>query len=144
MICQAFDSMILKHAHYFQSMKVQVTADIKGLVAVDHCNEKAGMVILDSWTENSVQAHIKVTNKMCMRTGGLLNEVARYVYDVAGMGLMMGFLRSDNPKAIEFDKKLGFIVEHIVKDGYAVGVDCVILSMTRDQCNYYLIQERAA
>ena len=144
MICQAFDAMNLEHAQYFKSMKVHVTADLKGVVSVDHRSEIAGMVILDSWTENSVQAHIKVTNKMCMRTGGLLNEVARYVYDVAGVGLMLGFLRSDNPKAIEFDKKLGFIVEHTIKDGYAVGVDCVILSMTRDQCNYYPHQQRAA
>lgn len=145
MIFQRFEPMLPSHAEYFQGMPCKVCADTKGIVA--HCattHSVMGLVAFDSWTENLASVHIKISNPMCLRNGGLIAESCDWYFNRLDRGIMLGLVRGDLYKVLAFNAKIGFTEEHRIKDGYAVGVDQVMLTMTREQCRFLPTQQRAA
>lgn len=138
-----FNLFSVAHKEYYDRLRLHVTSDLVGIVAMLN-DAVVGMVCLDNWTDNSCQAHISISNAMCLRPDGLVHRTVQYVYDFNDREIIYGLVRSDNPKAVEFDKRLGFKIEHTLKDAFEPGVDNIIMSMRKNDCNYYTPYRRAA
>ena len=93
-------------------------------------------VLLDDWTQNSVQAHIAAESAIAWRR--LVPEVLRYVFRGArfeaqrGVGVLLAGIRSDNTPALRFASHAGFEFQAKVPDVFGPGVDLVLLVMRRE------------
>ena len=104
-----------------------VCSDTQGIVC-ELDGEVAAMVVMDSWSHNSVQVHMTIKNPMALRHG-LLEEVSAHVHLVAGRGILIGLVPGDNEKALKLNKHLGYTEVHRIKDGFSVSVDTVIMEL---------------
>jgi len=80
---------------------------------------------------------------MCLRKYALLYEVFHYIFITANRETAIGLVNSDNRKALNFDKKIGFKELTRIKDGHKKGVDTVILELRKEQC-MWINQKEAA
>lgn len=64
-----------------------------------------------------------------------------YPFDQLGVKKIFGQVPATNSKALEFDRKIGFKIETIIKDVYLDG-DLVLMSMTKDECRWLKIKPR--
>lgn len=111
--------------------------DTSGIIAVDlDTNTTVAGCIFDTWTHTSVCAHQIIENPMVLRHGWF-EECVDYVYNVCEKQLIIGLVPADNVKALELNAKIGFVELARVPDAVNVGVDLVLLTMTRDQCRFY-------
>jgi len=94
----------------------------RGVIAVDG-DTRMGMIGLDRWTPNSVQAHIAIVDPKCLAR--LKREVVEYIRQ-HGRRLVYGVTPSDNERALSLIKALGFREITRLKDAWSDGVDFVI------------------
>lgn len=115
---------------------VAYTPRARSVVAVRPDGLFRAGVLLDDWTQNSVQAHIAAESPIAWRR--LVPEVLRYVFRDArfesqrGVGVLLASVRSDNAAALRFVSHAGFEFEHRVSDVFGPGVHLVLLVMRRE------------
>ena len=104
-------------------------------------------VLLDDWTQNSVQAHIAAESAIAWRR--LVPEVLRYVFrdarfgDQRGVGVLLASIRGDNTAALRFASHAGFEFEHRLKDIFGAGCDLILLVLRREWWES-TVEERSA
>jgi RimJ/RimL family protein N-acetyltransferase len=92
-------------------------------------------VVYDNYEQGgSVQMHIAITDPKYV-TRRAISAVFEYPFYQLGVKKVLGFVNSENLKALSFDLRLGFEVEAVVNDVYERG-DLYILSMTREKCRW--------
>ena len=92
-------------------------------------------VVYDHYEEGgSVQVHIAIDNPKNV-TRRAIQHVFEYPFYQLRVKKVLGVVNSQNHRALTFDLRLGFKIEHVVKDAYDGG-DMYILSMTQDQCQW--------
>ncbi len=109
--------------------------DTKGILALNEYNDIVAATIMDSWSYNSVIMHIAVDDIWCFKHG-YPEEVFNYVFNTAGKGIAIGITPGDNPKALSFNKRIGFEVIYRIRDGYKVGIDYVVQEFRKENCKY--------
>ncbi len=133
--------VISRDWHWIQPrIHCQVCADTKGIVSVNERGEYDAACVFDAWSPNSVQAHICIENPWVIRHG-FLREIADYVFNDCGRGIIIGPVPGDNTEALKFDKHIGFTEVGRIKDGFDHGVDYVILEMRREDCRWLTEKE---
>tara|TARA_R110000787_G_scaffold3980_3_gene15521 strand:- start:3166 stop:3609 length:444 start_codon:yes stop_codon:yes gene_type:complete len=106
--------------------------DSQGLVAYNEATGViSGIVVMDSWTKSGCQAHIAIDNPMCIRAG-LLREAFFHIHVTCDRKYVFGTVPAGNKKAYDFDLKMGFEEVARIPDGYAEGVDYIIIRMSRE------------
>jgi hypothetical protein len=65
-----------------------------------------------------------------------------YAFEQLNVKKVLGLVESTHHKALELDKRLGFVHEHTIKDGGREN-DLIILSMTKAQCRWLNAVKRA-
>ena len=115
--------------------------DTTGLVAL-RGEQIVGAAILDSWTENSCQAHVAIEDPRVTRR--LFREACKFVFEYAGRGVLIGLTPSDNEGALRLNKGMGFKEVYRLKDGVRVGVDYVVQEMRRETCRWIKPELRKA
>lgn len=119
-----------------QHERILRVEDTGGIVAIDEeKNETVAAVILDSWTPNGCQAHIIIQNPLILRHG-FLEECFDFVFNVSGRGVINGVVKSDNEKALRFDKHIGFEETHRIKDGFDKGIDLIFVEIRKENCRW--------
>lgn len=114
---------------------------VTGLVPTPHAkgvtqnieNLTHGIVVYDRWTANSVEMHVWIPRSI---TKGFIRACFDYPFIQAGKGLVLGVTPSNNTAALAMNKKLGFRVVHVIKDGNAVGEDLVLQEMRKEECKW--------
>lgn len=92
-------------------------------------------VVYDNYEAGgSVQMHTAITDPKYV-TRRAISAVFEYPFYQLGVKKVLGFVNSENLKALSLDLRLGFEVEAIVNDVYERG-DLYILSMTQEQCRW--------
>lgn len=119
-----------------KELKIARIDDIRGISATSNSGELYGVCAMDSWTEGSVQVHIAIKNPICLRNYDFIKESFNYIFNVGGRLTALGFVSSENKKALIFDKKIGFQEIARIKDGVKSGVDTVILELRRENCKW--------
>lgn len=119
-----------EHVHLIQA------ADTGGIMAIDEeKNEPVGAVITESWTANSVQCHIIITNPLVLRHK-FLECVANYVFVVRGVSRMYAFITSDNKKSVKLVKHIGFTLKATLEEAFNVGIDYLLMELKRENCKF--------
>lgn len=90
--------------------------------------------IYDHFESGSIQMHIAVDNPKYV-TRQAICACFEYPFYQLGVKKVLGFVNSENHTALTFDLRLGFQIEHVIKDAYDRG-DMYILSMTQEQCRW--------
>jgi hypothetical protein len=114
-------------------LPVLAVEDSRGIVAKRDGRPVAGFVC-DNWTTNSVQCHIVMLDPFILRRGWLetiltaaYGESRQYIY---------ALVPGDNAKSLRFTTRIGFTEKCRLDEGFAPGVDYVIMQMKRADCPY--------
>ncbi len=118
------------------------TQGAKGVMVLDTKGRIRGAVIFDRWTENSAEAHMAAETPMAWRI--LAPAAFEYVFTQCGRGVVFGPVCESNEKAVKLTHRLGFTLEHWLKNVYAPGVGMLLFVMTREACRWISPQRRAA
>lgn len=140
----AFDSS--KHRVYVNSvLMVPISAATRGIVAIDSSGKPCGVCLADGWTHTACNAHLAIQKPMCLRK--LFHEFAHYVFITCDKQMMIGIVEDTHARALRIDKNIGFKQLYRLKDGYAAGVDQIILQLKKADCRFlhkdYRLQEVA-
>lgn len=97
-------------------------------------------IVMDHYNGSNAMAHIRIA-KPGKDTFTLLQAFFDYVFCQLKLKRLSGFVPSIWPKALAFFvKKLGFEVEHVIKDGFPEG-DMVLLVMRPEHCRWLVQKE---
>jgi len=100
--------------------------------------EKDGNIVCGVTFENhngrSVQIHVALEPGARM-TREWLFVLFDYAFRQLAITKIIGVVDSTNTAALKFDKHIGFVEEHVIKDAGKYG-DLHILTMTRQQCRF--------
>ena len=99
-----------------------------GVVAYDDFGKIAAIFVCDSFSMDSCGVHLAIDNPFVIRHG-FLNESLNYIFNTRQRSRAFGLVPSDNEKAIKFNKHIGFKEVARVPDGYATGIDYVVMRM---------------
>lgn len=127
----------------FERARPIMCADTCGVIAYGTDGSIQGAVIADSFTVDGCNVHVAIDRIGALR-GGLLRAASDYLFNYRGRQRLFGLVPADNEKALKFDKHIGFTEVNRIEDGYATGIDYVLLRMTRDECRWLQEQRRAA
>jgi hypothetical protein len=67
--------------------------------------------------------------------GDMLWTVFAYPFLQLGLGMVCGTIPSSKPELLDFNLRLGFNVECVVKGAYVDG-DLIVMAMRREQCRW--------
>jgi hypothetical protein len=99
-----------------------------------------GGVIYDGCTGPCIFAHQAGFSKHWL-SRDMLWILFDYVFVQLKCKKVCGTIPSSNQTLLEFNKKLGFSQEAVIKDAYPDG-DMLVVSMTREQCRWLNIKPR--
>lgn len=119
---------------YTARTKCKLTPGARGIKAVDIHGKIWGMVVYDCFTRNGAQVHVALDSPWAARC--LLRMAFTYPFVECGFQVLMGLVPALHRKSLVLAKALGFRETHRVCDGWAPGVDLVLLEMRRDECRY--------
>lgn len=113
-----------------------LTEHTKGIVAVDKVTDRiVAMAAFDSWTKNSCQIHWAIDKPLVLKHG-FIQECFNYVFNTCGKAIMLATIPSTNIKSIKLSSHIGLNVVHIIKDGFEIGVDFLIMEMRKENCKW--------
>lgn len=93
----------------------------------------AGVVIEDYNGANACIHVAGIGGNWCNRR--FLHAVFDYTFNQLQLKRLTGLVASTNIKALNLDIKLGFKIEHIIKNGHLDG-DIIMLCMTKQDCKF--------
>ena len=117
--------------------------DMCGVVAYARDGSIQGIVAADSFSVDGCNVHIAIDTPAALRAG-LLHATADYLFNYRGRQRIFGLVPADNAQALKFDQHIGFVEEKRITNGYATGIDYVVLVMEREQCRWLREDRRAA
>ena len=110
--------------------------NFRGIKAVDGLGKTLAVTGYDHWTPSSVQMHIWIGNPLVLKGYDYLRESFSYPFEHCGKILAVGVTPSDLPKALKFNKHIGFREVARIKDAWDVGIDMVITEMRPEWCRW--------
>jgi hypothetical protein len=118
------------------------TADTRAIEAVDSTGAVRGMVAYEGWTQNSVRVHVAVDTPLAFRH--MLRPAFEYPFVAAGRGILIGIIPASNARSVRFNRHVGFVETHRIRDGLRAGVDLILFEMRREQCRWLTENKKAA
>jgi hypothetical protein len=122
-------------AEFMSATSYVPTQNFKGIKLTTVDGELRAMVGYDFWTHNAVQMHIWIKHPEAYLDREFIQEAFSYPFN-NGRNLVIGVTPGDNKRALEFNRKIGFVETYRVKDGWSLGTDMVIQEMRLDQCRW--------
>jgi RimJ/RimL family protein N-acetyltransferase len=97
--------------------------------------ELAGGFIFNGWNRGgSVNVHM-AGFRSDWATPNMIKQMFRYCFVTLGVKKVLALVPSDNTKALEINRRVGFNQDVVVADVFA-DCDLVIMSMRRDECRW--------
>ena len=116
--------------------------DTGGIMAIDSLtNTTVGACVMDNWTQNSVQCHFMITSPMVLKHQ-FLDCCFDYMFNTVGVNRVYGLVPANNEKAVKLNTHMGFTIKARLDEAYEVGVDYLVMEMTRENCPF--LQAKAA
>jgi hypothetical protein len=118
--------------------------DSQGIVAYDDSTQTiAAVCVADSFTVDACNVHFAIERPIVIKHG-FLHEIARHLFIACGRKRIFGLVPANNSKALKLDTHIGFREVARVPDGYAEGIDYVVLRMDRETSPWLEQIRRAA
>jgi hypothetical protein len=123
-----------------QSAGYHFNPEADTVISLDRNGQLSGGVIYNGYTGRSINVHTAVFDTgWCNRD--MLWVVFHYPFIQLGCDSIFGQIPSSNPKAIDFDVKLGFNIIARIDDVFPDG-DLIVVRMKRDECRWLSLQPR--
>lgn len=110
-------------------------------IGVERDGELTAGIVMNNYSGTNATCHIAVS-----RPGkdmiALFKAFCDYAFNQCGMKRLTGIVPMSMPDVIEFDKKLGFEEEFVIKDGDMTG-DLQMMVMWRDKCRWIAQEAKA-
>jgi hypothetical protein len=110
------------------------------IIARSEGDRLMGGIIYQNYTGRSITCHVASFEPNWINID-LLWVAFHYPFVQLKCAVMLGLLPITNTKALEFDKKLGFKEEAIIRDVYPEG-DMVVLSLRKEDCRWLKLKPR--
>lgn len=117
-------------------------SDFRAIEAVDEAGTIAGLVGFDHWNPNSAQIHVALDRPALCRN--LIRAAFEFPFLQAGRGVLIALVAEMNSKSLNLAKRFGFTVAHRVADGWASGVDLLVMELRKENCRWIRPQTEAA
>lgn len=91
-------------------------------------------VVFEKYMKSSIEVHIASTDRTWL-SKRFARLVARYTFDQLGCKVVFARMSSANHRAIAFALKLGFTLDHVMRDAMP-DKHIYLLSMRRENCRY--------
>lgn len=114
----------------------------RAIEVVDGSGMVAGMVGFDNWCPNSAQIHVAIDRPaLCRR---LIRAAFEFPFVQAGRGVLVALIAAINEKSMDLAQRFGFRIAYRVLDGWAPGVDLVVMELRKENCRWIRPQTKAA
>lgn len=100
----------------------------QGIVAYDDKGKICAAFLACGFSHDGCEVHLAIDNPMAIRRG-FLHECLGYIFNTRSRKRAFGLVPSDNAKALKFNRHIGFSEVARIPDGYATGVDYVVMRM---------------
>lgn len=91
-------------------------------------------VVYEGFNGASVKTHIAIDDKTYL-TKDFIRTIFTYPFTQLGVHKLIGIVDSSNTRAIELNKRLGFIQEAVL-EGTSLTGDLILMTMTKPQCRW--------
>jgi hypothetical protein len=126
-----------------QAMPFSASENMNGIVAYDQDTfETLAVLVAQEWTHTACYVHQIVLKTFVMRHGWF-EEIAEWLFTIAGRLKLYALVPGDNKKALSLNKKLGFKEKVTLEQAYDYDVDFVLMELNRDDCPYWIQPEMA-
>jgi len=115
-------------------LELHPTSEVRGITYTTDGAPRL-IVLFDNWTEGSVTMHQWCEHPRYF-SRAMLRECFKFAFGDKRT-VAIGTVRSDNPAALEVDRKIGFETACVIPDVYGPGIDLHILHLRRDKCRWY-------
>lgn len=122
-------------AEFFEATKYRPTDLFRAISLVTEEDGLQAIVGYDFWTLNAVQMHVWIKHPEAYLSKEFIQEAFAFPFN-SGRNLVIGVTPGDNTRALEFNRKIGFLETYRVKDGWSLGTDMVIQEMRRENCRW--------
>lgn len=118
--------------------------DTQGIVAYDD-DKIIAVALFDSFSVDGCCVHWAIDNPFVIRRG-FLHEIARHLFIQCGRDRLFGMVPADNERALKLDKHIGMVEVSRIPNGYATGIDYIVLCMEKTNCKWLRspVEEKAA
>ena len=108
-------------------------------------DKKLVMVVgIDTFIGKTCHIHVSMAQGFTYTPKEMLKTVFDFAFGEAGRDMLVGIVNSKNAAALKYDLHLGFTESFRFPGMHDDGGDLVVLTMTRDQCKYLEMKEKAA
>ena len=107
-----------------------------GIVAYDDSGKICAVFVADGFGDEHCGVHLAIDNPFVIRHG-FLNECLGYIFGQRGVKRCFGQVPANNAKALKFNTNIGFRQVNRIEDGYATGVDLIIMRMDSHNNRWY-------
>lgn len=114
--------------------------DVDTVIARSEGDRLLGGVIFQNFTGASIRMHMASFDSRAMNRD-ILWAVFHYPFVQLGCELLLGEVPSNNKKALDIDKKLGFKPVARIEGAYPDG-DLVVMAMRREECRWLNLTPR--
>ncbi|HET6922755.1 MAG TPA: GNAT family protein [Anaeromyxobacteraceae bacterium] len=105
----------------------------RGVEAVDENGRVVAMAGFEFWTESGAGVHVASDDHALRRLGAEpVEAVLRYAFETTGRKVLWALVAEDNSAVRRLAARNGFRETGRVRDGYAPGVDLVLLVLHRE------------
>lgn len=104
-------------------------------IGFEENGELYGVVVFEQFSGTNVFMHVAI-DKPEKVTRHDLRAAFTYPFGALGCQRISGFVRVDNRKAMDFDERLGFRAEGIVRQMAADGTDMILYGMLKHECRW--------
>lgn len=127
-----------------REINVVPTHDLQAILWVSPVNGMIEWVVgFNAFLGKTCQMHVvNLTGKTTPRK--LIWAAFHYPFVTCGLEYVFGILNSNNERAVEYDKKLGFTEVNRFHGAHDDGGDIVLLQMKRDDCRWVKELKNAA
>lgn len=127
-----------------REIHVNPSHDLQAILWVNAETKMVEWVVgFNAFLGKTCQMHVvNLTGKSTPRK--LIWAAFHYAFVVCGLSMVFGILNSNNERAVEYDKKLGFKEVNRFPEAHDDGGDIVVLQMKRDDCRWVKELKNAA
>jgi RimJ/RimL family protein N-acetyltransferase len=104
-------------------------------IGVESNGKIVGAVIYHEWNGASIRIHVVSNNSGHWATREWFHVIFSYAFDQLKVKRITGFTPESNKRALEFNKKVGFVVETKIVDAELDG-NLLVLKMNRNDCKW--------
>lgn len=133
---------------YDRGVRLHRSEDFQAIGRVSPATEQLiGVVAYNGFCGNVCQMHIAGDGNWVSRE--FIRAAFDYPFRQLGLAAVLGALPADNHKAMKFDTHFGMREVHRITNGWANGVDLVLVQMNREDCKWlregdHVLPERKA